>query len=92
MDRLLALLTPPRLLLVIAVAASLIMVYETLRRTHRLRTMLLGSGSGIAALILLHCYGGAIGLYLPLTLLHTGMAAVLGIPGVLLMAALSHLW
>lgn len=91
MDRLLALLTPPRLLSVIAVAASLIMAYETLRRKHRLRTMLLGGGSGIAALILVHCWGDAIGLYLPLTLLHAGIAAVLGIPGVLLMAALTYL-
>lgn len=91
MDKLFALLTPPRLLLLIAIAAILTMGYETLRRKHRLPVMLLGSGSGIAALFLLHCRGDAIGLYLPLTLLHMGVAGVMGVPGVLLMAVLERL-
>lgn len=90
MDKLFAILTPSRLLLLIGIVAILIMGYEVLRRKHRLRVMLLGSGSGIAALVLLHCWGDAIGLYLPLTLLHMGVAGVMGIPGVLLIAAIEY--
>ncbi len=54
-------------------------------RRRRLRTFLLGGGSGLGALILLHFYGGVIGFtptFCPANLL---ISVFLGIPGVVLL-------
>lgn len=86
------LLTPAHILTLIAAVSVLWMLYEYLhRKKHRLAAMLAGTGSGIAALLLAHFYGDAIGFAPPLTLCTVGIAAVGGIPGVLLLAALHFL-
>lgn len=83
------LLMPEHLLWLIAAAAVLWMLYEYLhRKQHRLLAVFAGTGSGIAALLLAHFYGDAIGFAPPLTLCTLGVAAVCGIPGVLLLAVL----
>ena len=86
LEMLLRLLTPHNLLLLLAGAAVLRMSAEYLRRkTDRLPAFLLGTGSGIAALLLLHCYGDAGGFAPPLTVYTLFVSAVAGIPGVLLL-------
>lgn len=78
-------LTPERGLLLLGAAAVIFMLWEYLRRKHKLRAMLLGTLSGIAALTLLHTYGEPIGFVPPLTVFTVCTAAVGGIPGVLLL-------
>ena len=87
MEKLLQFLTEPaHLLTAIAAAACLWMLHEYLRkRKHRLAAFLSGSGSGIAALLLIRMYGGLFGFYPRLSLPVLGTAFVGGIPGVLLL-------
>ena len=73
------------MLCIMGTAAVLLMVIEYVRQKRKLPALLMGAGSGLAALILLHEYGGAIGFVPPLTLVTVGISAVLGIPGVILL-------
>ena len=86
MDKLLRLLTPHHFLLLTAGAAALRMAAAYLhRRKNRVPAFLLGTGSGIAALFLLHYYGSPIGFTPPLSVYTLFVAAVAGIPGVILL-------
>lgn len=87
MSALLHFLTEPAHLLTAAgLISCLWMLYEYLRRReHRLLAFLAGSGSGIAALLLIRLHGGLFGFYPRLTLPVLGTAFVCGIPGVLLL-------
>lgn len=93
MSKLLQFLTEPaHLLTVIAAAACLWMLHEYLRRRkHRLLAFVIGSGSGIALLLLIRLHGGMFGFYPRLSLPELGTAAVCGIPGVLLLWLLERL-
>ena len=93
METLLHFLTAPlHLLTVIACAGSLWMLYEYLRkRKHRLAAVCAGAGSGLAVLLLIRMHGGILGFDLPLSLPYLGIAAIGGIPGVLLMLLLDRL-
>ncbi|MBQ8923069.1 MAG: pro-sigmaK processing inhibitor BofA family protein [Oscillospiraceae bacterium] len=84
------LLSPPAVLMLYGLCAAVYMLrqYQRMRRHRRLTGMLLGNGSGIAGLLLLHFFGGAWGMALPLTLFHFGVSAVGGLPGVLLLIAM----
>jgi hypothetical protein len=73
------------ILCVMGAAAVLLMAAEYIRQKHKLPALLIGAGSGLAALLLLHTYGAAVGFTPPLTLLTVGVSAVLGIPGVILL-------
>lgn len=82
-------LTPEHVLLLCAGAMLLAMLCEYLRRkTNRRTAFLLGTGSGLSALLLVHFFGEAIGIVLPLTLCDLGISLVAGIPGVLVLIAL----
>lgn len=81
-------LTAEQWLCVTALAAVLCMAAEYLRRKRKLRAVFLGAGSGIAALLLLHRYGAAVGFAPSLNALNFGIAAVGGIPALLLAALL----
>lgn len=86
MKMLLLLLTPRRVLMLLACAAVLRTGYEYLhRKTHRAAAFLLGTGSGIAALLLAHFYGSAVGFTPPVTLHTLFVSAAAGIPGVILL-------
>ena len=77
---------PAHLLTAAGVLGALWMLHEYLRkRKHRLAAFLSGSGSGIAALLLIRMYGGLFGFYPRLSLPVLGTAFVGGIPGVLLL-------
>ncbi len=86
------LLSSAHLLILYALCAAGYMLRQYLRvRRHRAACFLIGTGSGIAALLLLHAFGGACGFALPLTLFHLSVSAVGGIPGVLLLLAMHML-
>lgn len=85
------LLSPPHLLMLFGLCAAGYMLWQYLHRRRRLAGVLCGAGSGIAGLLLLHFFGGAWGLALPLTLFHLGVSAVGGLPGVLLLIAVQRL-
>ncbi len=70
-----------------AVLGVLMLLYY-LRRKRRFLSMLVGAGSGILALFVLHYGGSWIGFAPALNLLHLLQAAILGVPGVILMAVL----
>lgn len=55
-------------------------------RKHTLRCAALGMGTGGAALLLLHYFGGYIGYAAPLNLFNTAVSLILGIPGAALIA------
>ena len=83
---LLRLLTPYNVLLLLACAVFLRMCAEYLhRKTHRISAFLLGTGSGIAALLLASFFGDTVGFSLPVTLYTLFVSAAAGIPGVLLL-------
>lgn len=85
-------LLPAHLLTAAGCTAGLYMLREYTRpRKHRIAAVLLGAGSGLAALCLLHVCGGRFGLSLPLTVFTASAAAVGGIPGVLLLCGLQML-
>lgn len=72
-------------------AACIWMLYEYLRRKKsRVPACTVGCTSGVVLLILLHFYGDAFGISLPLTVGTIGAAAVCGIPGVLLLCLLER--
>ncbi len=87
MDKLISLLTPDHLLWAAAILMLLFLLREYRRQRHPFRAFLMGSGTGLAALLLAHCFGDAIGFSPPLSLFTIGISLVLGIPGVLLLAA-----
>ncbi len=91
MDRFLTWLSPPYVLCVLGIAAVLWMLIEYLRCKRRLLAVIIGMGSGIATLVLAHCYGAAIGFSPPLNLFTVSVSLVGGVPGVLLMALLQWL-
>lgn len=91
MDKLLERL-PPELLLTAFAAISLVTVlWAIFRYRHALRTLLLSSVMGLGALLICYFFGDAIGCFLPLNVLHIGVAVGLGVPGVLLLLALQML-
>lgn len=57
-----------------------------LRHRKRIRAFLLGSVTGLTALVLLHFYGGAVGFVPTLCLTNLLVCTVFGIPGVALLA------
>ena len=85
------LLSPPHLLVLYGLCAAAYMLRQYLHRRRRLAGFLCGTGSGIAGLCLLHYFGGAWGLALPLTVFHLAVSAVGGLPGVLLLIAMQRL-
>jgi hypothetical protein len=54
------------------------------RRKHTFKSVLLGMGSGAAALLLLHYFGAPLGYQPELGLFNMSTALVLGVPGVAL--------
>ena len=90
-EKVLLWMTVPRLTAVLCCAAACRMLYEYLhRKKHRLAACLLGSGSGILLLSVLHFACSGIWA-LPLTAGTAGIAGVGGIPGVLLIVLLQWL-
>ena len=67
--------------------AALCLLWLYMHHRRRILAFLLGSVTGLAALILLHFYGGAIGFAPPLNLTNLACAAILGVPGTLLLMA-----
>ncbi len=67
---------------------GLVMFLYYVRRQHPIRSVLVGSGGGCLALLLVH-YGGTFFGYVPaLNLLHWLHAVILGVPGVIFMTVL----
>lgn len=58
------------------------------RCVHKIRAVLAGSGSGLAALLLLHYFGNVVGFVPEVNLFNLMQSVILGIPGVLLMTVL----
>ena len=61
-----------------AVLAAMIVYYA--RRKHKLLSVLFGSSSGLAALLLVNRFGGELGAYLPLNLFNVCGSTALGAP------------
>jgi len=76
---------------VVCGAAVLIMAFYYLRREHRVRTLLFGSLTGIAALLILNEYGGRFSTQLPLNVFNVAGSAVLGVPFVIILVLLEIL-
>jgi len=64
-------------------AAALTMAVYYITRCRRLRSLLYGSVTGLAALIVLAHYGNRFGLFLPLNAFNLSGSAVLGVPFVI---------
>lgn len=69
----------------------LLMLLYYLRRRRKVRSVLVGGGTGLLALLCVHAYGDAIGISLPLTSFNLVTAGVLGVPGVGLLLILQAL-
>lgn len=61
------------------------MSFYYLRRRHVIRSLLRGMLTGVAALFLMHYFGNWIGFSPEINLFNLMQAAVLGIPGVILL-------
>ena len=72
-------------------AAGVFMLIYYLRRKHPFLSVLRGSLSGLAGLILLHYLGGLIGFSPEMNIFNIMQAALLGIPGVILMTVMHFL-
>lgn len=59
-----------------------------LRRKRRVLSLLVGAGSGLLALLVVHYGGSLVGISPVLNPLHLVQSAVLGVPGVILMVVL----
>ena len=70
------------------VVLCLLWLYMHHRR--RMVAFLLGSFTGLASLVVLHLFGGAIGFAPPLNLTNLACAALLGVPGTLLLLAAQY--
>ena len=66
----------------------LIMLLYYLRRKRRVLSLLVGAGSGLLALLVVHYGGSLVGISPVLNPLHLVQSAVLGVPGVILMVVL----
>ncbi|MBR6420641.1 MAG: pro-sigmaK processing inhibitor BofA family protein [Oscillospiraceae bacterium] len=83
---------PAHVLILSGCAMGLYMLHEYARpRKHRPAAAAAGIGSGLAGLLLLHFFGARFGVALPLTVFTASVAAVGGIPGVLLLCGLTLL-
>ncbi|MCQ2490835.1 MAG: pro-sigmaK processing inhibitor BofA family protein [Ruminococcus sp.] len=60
--------------------AAAVMIVCCARRRHRLLSVLLGSGTGLAALMLVNLFGSSIGAHIPLNLFNVCGSTVLGAP------------
>ena len=67
---------------------GLIMLLYYLRRKRRVLSLLVGAGSGLLALLVVHYGGCLVGISPVLNPLHLVQSAVLGVPGVILMVVL----
>ena len=67
---------------------GLIMLLYYLRRKRRVLSLLVGAGSGLLALLVVHYGGSLVGISPVLNPLHLVQSAVLGVPGVILMVVL----
>ena len=67
---------------------GLIMLLYYLRRKRRVLSLLVGAGSGLLALLVVHYGGRLVGISPVLNPLHLVQSAVLGVPGVILMVVL----
>ena len=67
---------------------GLIMLLYYLRRKRRVLSLLVGAGSGLLALRVVHYGGSLVGISPVLNPLHLVQSAVLGVPGVILMVVL----
>lgn len=71
-----------------AVIAVMLIYY--IRREKKLISLLFGSLSGIAGLLLLNKYGTLIGAEAPLNAFNTAASCVLGLPYVICLAVMNH--
>ncbi len=69
----------------------LCLVWFYLHHRKRVRAFLLGGITGLTALLLLHSFGGSIGLTIPLNTGNLALSALLGIPGTGLIVAAQFL-
>ena len=67
---------------------GLIMLLYYLRRKRRVLSLLVGAGSGLLALLVVHYGCSLVGISPVLNPLHLVQSAVLGVPGVILMVVL----
>ena len=67
---------------------GLIMLLYYLRRKRRVLSLLVGAGSGLLELLVVHYGGSLVGISPVLNPLHLVQSAVLGVPGVILMVVL----
>ncbi|MBR4626180.1 MAG: pro-sigmaK processing inhibitor BofA family protein [Ruminococcus sp.] len=72
----------------VCAAAVLIMLLYYIRRGRRLRALLFGSLTGLAALFVLNRYGGSFNTWLPLNTINVFGSAVLGVPFVIFLVIL----
>ncbi|MGN0613266.1 MAG: pro-sigmaK processing inhibitor BofA family protein [Porcipelethomonas sp.] len=73
------------------VIAGIIMLRFYAKRKNTVRSAFFGMISGGIALVLLHYFGGYIGFTPPVNLFNTMVSLILGIPGVVLIAAVNLL-
>ncbi len=67
--------------------AGLCLLWLYMHLKRRILSLLLGSLTGLASLVLLHLFGGAVGFVPPLNLTNLLVSGLLGVPGTLLLTA-----
>ncbi len=71
--------------LIWGVLGAVMLIYY-MRCAHKIRSVLWGTVSGLAGLVLMHYFGGGIGFSPEFNLFNIMQSAILGIPGVVLMS------
>ena len=75
----------------VCAGAAVIMAAYYLTRKRRVRTFLLGSLTGLAALFILNRYGGHFGTMLPLNWFNVSGSTILGVPFVIILVIMKML-
>ncbi|GHU54377.1 hypothetical protein FACS1894132_08920 [Clostridia bacterium] len=73
------------------VIVGLIMLVYYAKRKRTLTSSIVGMGSGMVALLLLHYFGESINFTPELSLFNTMTALILGVPGVIMMIVVNKL-
>lgn len=72
------------------VVSSIVMIVHYLKSSRPVKTAFLGMSSGAVFLALLHFFGEYVGFEVPMNFFTAVLSLILGIPGVLILALMSH--
>ena len=84
-------MTTGNIFILICASVVFIMLIYYIKRERKLRSVLFGGITGIAALVILNKYGTLIDVSVPMNLFNVAGSGVLGVPFVVCLVIVSHL-